>query len=253
MLPLSDINLGTGFKKYFRIASALNEEQKNDVYRVRHAVYCEDLGFEPVRSDHREIDRYDAQSVHCLLSTAEPPHLAVGCARLVLCDPNEPAAPLPFENTCAGALDRSIVDTARLPRQRIGEVSRLAVTAAFRRRKGEDRRQGAVPLREEDFGSTEYPRFPYIPISLYMGAIALARRHGVDTIFILTEPRLATHFARLGVNVQPIGSAIEHRGARIPSMIDVHDVIDNMRTLMKPLWRVVLEQIERGYEGRDVR
>lgn len=86
-----------------------------------------------------------------------------------------------------------------------------------------------------------------------MGAIALARRHGVDTVFILAEPRLAAHFARLGVNVQPIGSAIEHRGARIPSMIDVHEVIENMRTLMKPLWRVVVDQIECGYEGRNVR
>ena len=44
----------------------------------------------------------------------------------------EPAAPLPFEITCAGALDQSIVDTSRLPRQRIGEASRRKTRSACR-------------------------------------------------------------------------------------------------------------------------
>lgn len=111
-----------------------------------------------------------------------------------------------------------------------------AVRRAYRRRKGEARTT-ANSIEDGDFGTKAQPRFPYIPVSLYMGAIAIAARQGIDTLFVLTEPRLASHFAKLGVRITRIGGPIEHRGTRIPSMIDVRDVIDNMRLLMRPLWR----------------
>lgn len=246
MSLLDNLNLGHGFKGYFRIDTALDEPLLDEVLRIRHEVYCEDLGFEPIRADRRERDEYDIHSVHCLLRTSSSPFHPVGCARLVLTNPTDLNSPLPFERACANALDRSIVDPAKLPRDRIGEVSRLAVRAMYRRRKGEEKSH--VQVQEADFGTKGQPRFPYIPVSLYMGSIALAARHGVDTLFVLTEPRLASHFARLGVRITQIGDAIEHRGSRIPSMIDVQDVIQNMRMMMKPLWREVMAEIEASYE-----
>ena len=42
-------NLGQGFRKYFRIEAASSTEVRDEVFRVRHEVYCEELGFEPVR------------------------------------------------------------------------------------------------------------------------------------------------------------------------------------------------------------
>lgn len=247
-MPLFDsLNLGHGFRKYFRIDTALHESLRRDVFRIRHEVYCEDLGFEPVRADGLEVDDFDPHSIHCLLRTINEPSQPVGCARVVLTNPLNRGAPLPFELTCARVLDRSIIDPAKLPRERIGEVSRLAVCRAYRRRRGEER-SSVNSIEDEAFGSPEQPRFPYIPVSLYMGTIAIAARHGIDTLFVLTEPRLANHFAKLGVRITRIGGPIEHRGTRIPSMIDVQDVIANMRLMMKPLWRVVLTEIEHGYE-----
>lgn len=247
MSLLDNLNLGHGFRRYFRIDAALDEALRSDVFRIRHEVYCEDLGFEPIRADGRETDAYDGRSIHCLLRTADAPHQPVGCARVVLTDAQDPWAPLPFERTCAETLDRSIIDPAALPRHRIGEVSRLAVHRSYRRRKGEER-SSVNNIDDGDFGTKEQPRFPYIPVGLYMGTIAIAARQGIDTLFVLTEPRLASHFAKLGVRITRIGGPIEHRGTRIPSMIDVHDVIDNMRTLMKPLWREVVAEIERSFE-----
>lgn len=245
---LENLHLGRGFRKYFRIDAALDETLHDAVYRIRHEVYCEDLGFEPVRADGRETDEHDAHSIHCLLRTVDPAHRPVGCVRVVLTNPADPAQPLPFERVCADALDRRIIDPAKLPRERIGEVSRLAVRRAYRRRKGEDK-LSASDVRDEDFGTVEQPRFPYIPVSLYMSTIAVAAQRGVDTLFVLTEPRLAAHFAKLGVRITRIGGPVEHRGTRIPSMIDVQDVIRNMRTLMKPLWREVRTEIEHSCES----
>lgn len=244
-------NLGHGFRKYFEIRPAVDDASRDDVYHIRHEVYCEELGFEPVRPDKREVDEYDGQSLHCLLSTSNEPHQLVGCTRLVLTRPDDPTYPLPFERTCEATLDRSIIDPARLPRDRIAEVSRLAVRAAYRRRRSDKR--AAVALNDEDFGSVVQPRFPYIPIGLYLGAVALADRSGVDTLFILTEPRLAAHFAKLGVDIQQIGGPVEHRGARVPSMMDVKSIIKNMRFLVKPIWRVIQEEINNGLAQADAK
>lgn len=240
-------NLGHGFRKYFEIAAATNDDLRNDVFRIRHEVYCEELHFEPERPDRRETDRFDHHSLHCLIRTSTEPTQLVGCTRLVLADPSDPNAPLPFEQTCAHTLDRSIIDPEKLPRERIAEVSRLAVRATYRRRKGET--QTPVAIHDEDFGNAERPRFPYIPIGLYLGAVALAARSGIDTLFVLTEPRLASHFSKLGVEIRQIGGPVEHRGTRVPSMMDVQSIIKGMRFIVKPIWRVVQEEIERGFEA----
>lgn len=250
MSILDHLNLGHGFRRYFRIDAALDEALQDEAFRIRHEVYCEDLGFEPLRPDGRETDAYDAHSIHCLLRTVGSPHQRVGCARVVLTDPQDRSAPLPFERACAATLDRTIIDPAALPRDRIGEVSRLAVHRTYRRRKGEER-SSVNNIDDRDFGTKEQPRFPYIPVGLYMGTIAVAARRGIDTLFVLTEPRLASHFAKLGVKITRIGDPIEHRGTRIPSMIDVRDVIDNMRLLMKPLWREVASEIDQSYERAE--
>ena len=40
-------NLGNAFKQHFEIVPAFSDALKEEVYRVRHQVYCEDLKFEP--------------------------------------------------------------------------------------------------------------------------------------------------------------------------------------------------------------
>ena len=245
MSLLDRFSLGEGFKKYFEVAAAFSDDLRNDVYGIRHEVYCEELGFEPVRPDRREIDDNDRHSLHCLLRTSTEPHILVGCNRLVMARPEEPAHPLPFEHACRATLDRSIIDPAREPRGAIAEVSRLAVRAHYRRRKGETKT--ALALSEDDFGTKEQPRFPYIPIGLYLAVVALAKHEGVETLFMLTEPRLADHFSKLGVKITQIGGPVEHRGTRVPSMMNVDHVIKNLRFFIRPIWRVVVEEIEAGY------
>ena len=238
------LNLGAGFSKYFQALPALDDELRRSVFGIRHAVYCEELGYEPVRPDGLESDEFDAQSVHCLLrSVANGDY--VGCVRLILTDSQEPAAPLPFERLCATTLDRSIVDPAQLDRRRIAEVSRLAVVSRYRRRRGEQK----VPLGidENDFGTPDRPRFPYIAAGLYLGMIAQARHHGVETLFMLTERRLAKQLKRLGVNLRKIGAPIEHRGMRYPSMMSVQEVIDGLSFFVRPLFAVIAAEMETAY------
>jgi N-acyl amino acid synthase of PEP-CTERM/exosortase system len=241
-------NLGSAFKQYFEIVPAYSRELKDEVYRVRHQVYCEDLEFESVRPDRREIDEHDPHSLHLLMRSVKTNEF-VGCTRIVRPRPENPDYPLPFETTCAATLDRSIIDPAQLPRRCIAEVSRLAVISRYRRRKGEA--SSAIGISGDDFGTAKQPRFPFIPIGLYLGTIELARLNGIGTLFVLTERRQVMHFSKLGVKLQVIGNAVEHRGERVPSVMNVTSIIDNMRTVFRTLYRTIAEDVERGIKQED--
>ncbi len=241
------LDLREGFRSRFEVIPAVSDALIEQVHRVRHQVYCEELGFEAIRPDAQERDAYDAHAVHLLLRKAGG-GAPVGCARLVRPNPTHPAVPLPFEKFCAASLDRSIIDPARLPRSTVAEVSRLAVMSEFRRRKGEARQP--APLSEGDFGTEQNPRFPYILVSLYLGIVAIASIHGVESLFMLTEPRLAAHFAKFGVTVRQIGTPIEHRGLRIPSMMSVSEIVSGLNEYCRPLYLELMEEVARTLRAR---
>jgi N-acyl amino acid synthase of PEP-CTERM/exosortase system len=232
-------NLGKAFKRYFEVVPALSDALRDEVYHIRHQVYCEELAFEPQRPDRRESDEYDAHSLHLLIRSVQAGEF-IGCTRLVRARPGDPSFPLPFEKSCGATLDRSIIDPAKLPRDTIGEFSRLAVLGRFRKRKGEEKYAGGLI---EKFGSLTQPRFPYIQAGLYLGTIELARLNGIDTLFILTEERLARHLRRLGVKIKHIGPPIEHRGQRLPSVMSASGIINDLNILVRPLYRTIAAEI----------
>ncbi|HRO55647.1 MAG TPA: PEP-CTERM/exosortase system-associated acyltransferase [Nitrosomonas europaea] len=248
MFTQENSHLGTSFRQYFKIVPALTEELKREAYRVRHSVYCEDLQFESSRSDGFEIDEYDAHSLHLLIRSINNDTF-IGCTRIIRPSSNSNDRRLPFEKTCAQTLDRSIIDPSRLPADKIGEVSRLAVIAAFRRRKGE--KNHPINISEEDFSTGPMMRFPYIPLGLYIGTIELARIHDIRVLFMLTEERLASHFSRLGAQLEPIGAPVEHRGLRFPSMVEINSIISNMRPIFRPLYQAIAEDIKAELEKKN--
>lgn len=237
---------GGGFGHYFEIVPALTAALIDEVFRIRHRVYCEELGFEPPRKDGRESDEYDSQSLHLLIRSVKTGEY-VGCARLIRARPHDPEQFMPFERVCAGSLDRSIVDPAKLPRETVGEISRLSVVSGYRKRKGEQHK--AASLRARDFGTQGKPRFPYILVGLYLGMIELARLHRIDTLFVLTEPRLAAHLARIGVDIRPIGAGIEHHGTRVPSMMRTTEIIETLRPLFRPLYARIVSKVAPAFRA----
>ena len=62
---------------------ATTQALREECYRIRHDVYCRELGFEAVREDGMETDAYDPHSVHCLLRAHASDRL-IGCIRLIL-------------------------------------------------------------------------------------------------------------------------------------------------------------------------
>jgi N-acyl amino acid synthase of PEP-CTERM/exosortase system len=243
MFSTDKFDLGQAFKQYFEIVPAFSDALRDEVYHVRHKVFCEELAFEPQQANQRESDEYDAHSLHILIRSVKTGKF-IGCTRIIRARPGDPLYPLPFEKICINSLDRTIVDPAKLPRETIAEVSRLAVVAQFRRRRGEEKSE--MPISDPDSGSDSQPRFPFIPVSLYLAATEVARLHGIHTCFVLTEERLASHFSKIGFSPQTIGAAIEHRGQRIPSMMNPLAVVENLKLILRPLYRMVVADLAKS-------
>jgi N-acyl amino acid synthase of PEP-CTERM/exosortase system len=238
-------NLGDSFQHLFQLHVALSEEDRNDTFRVRHDVYCSDLHWEAERPDGMETDAYDAHSIHCLIRTNDERRARVGCLRLVIPDPVDPASLLPLEIGCAETIDRTLLDPTNLDRRRIAEVSRLAITNNYRRRKEEQGEPGTIQPR--DFGTADQPRFPFIPVGLYLAGFAVAEVLKLDHLLVLTEPRLAQHFNRIGFDIRQIGGPVEHRGVRVPSVIYPELVIPNFRPMLRPMWQAVRAAVRRDF------
>ena len=234
---------GSNFERYFEMVPALSAKLKDEVLRVRHQVYCEDLGFEPSRPDGRETDPYDAQSLHLLIRSVHAGDY-VGCTRIVRARSHDMQPALPFERVCVDAIDRSIVDPAILPRHAVGEISRLSIIARYRRRKGEARQP--APITDQAFSKYPRPRFPYLLVGLYLGTIELARLNDIETLFVLTDPRLASHLGRIGVDIRTIGMPVEHHGTRIPSMMKTTSILQNLKPLFRPLYLTIAKEIAAG-------
>ncbi len=237
-------NLGNSFKKYFEIVPAYSDTLKNEAFRVRHDVYCKDLKFESEQTNELETDEYDAQSLHLLIRNVTTDEF-IGCTRIVLPNQDNPKLLLPFEKICGDLINQSIFESFELTRNNIAEVSRLAVISRYRRRKS-DQIKSPLSISEEDYGSANQPRFPYIPIGLFMGTIELAQLNGIDYIFMLTERRLADHFKKLGANLQFIGEPVEHRGKRLPSILDINETIKEMRFIFRALFKTIKADIKKN-------
>jgi len=231
------------FEQYFEIVPALSPALKDKAFLVRHQVFCEDLNFEATTFDRRERDQYDEQSLHLLIRDVRTSEF-VGCTRLIRVRPQDMEPLLPVERVCAGTIDRSIVDPAALPRHSIAEISRLSIIAKYRQRKGE--RNTAAPISSNDYGTLVQPRFPYILVGLYMGTVELARAQNIETLFLLSEPRLVKHLRNLGLAIHTIGGPVEHHGTRIPSMLDTRTVGEQLKVIFPPMHRTVVREIAAG-------
>jgi N-acyl amino acid synthase of PEP-CTERM/exosortase system len=232
-------DLHTEFRAHFAISRAASSSQRDESFRIRHRVYCEELGFEPVRADALEHDEYDEGSEHILIRSVRT-QAFVGCARVVL--PHHSEFVLPIEHSGSWAAPRPVFDSAGRPF--VAELSRLAVVHEFRRRRGEQ--DTPINLADEDFGTPVRPRFPHIPVGLYLGALAIAERRGIAALVVLTEERLARHFGRLGVRLTQVGDVVEFHRLRAPYLMSVRETVNALPPAIHALYHRIRADMEQA-------
>jgi N-acyl amino acid synthase of PEP-CTERM/exosortase system len=238
-LDMADLCFADLFETHFGIVPANSGPLLDEVFRLRHQVYCEELGFEPQRANQLEHDEYDKRSIHCLLFH-KASKTYVGCVRLVLSSSTDPYATFPFELACGESLRWVFDRSAGTARQRYGEISRLAIAARFRRRRNE---KDVADGGSEGFDARpgdERRLFPSVALGLYLAITAMGLSQGLDGVFAMMEPRLARQLRRFGILFEQVGDAVEHRGTRVPYFISRDTIFNNL----KPDCRALLGKIQ---------
>ncbi len=212
-------SVAESFDSYFYATYAHTEQMRKLMYRLRYQVYCLEFRYEPADKfpEQMEWDLYDAHSLHCLLMH-KPSGNAAGCVRLIMPREGESDAMLPFERCCSKALDKSLFDLNTLSRDRFGEISRLAVPAAFRRRKSDENKPISVPDRKTLIAEGRSP-FPLIAISLCLAIGLMLLHSGLEYGFAMMEPRLIRMLRRYGIGFKQIGDVVDYHGNRGPFLL----------------------------------
>lgn len=225
--------IASAFNNYFQIVFADTPALRDEVYKIRYQVYCQELQYEPAsqNKDGLEQDVYDVRSQHCLLLHRSTGRYA-GCIRLVMPDPADQAAKLPFEKLCADSLYPDIAEPIFAKRHLLGEYSRLAVPEEFRRRK-EDKGHPLGNFDMVSYTQFEQRQFQHIPLGLYLAGAAVAVRMGLDGVIAMMEPRLARHLKRFGMIYEQIGDVVDHHGPRAPFYCSRYTLFKNLDREMK--------------------
>ena len=208
-----DSTLLADFARYFDLSLALTEEQRIQVYRVRYRVYCEEFGYEPAATfmNSQEVDEFDGRSMHCLV-THRKTGTPAGCVRLVMVEGDQL---MPMEKHCGSSIDKTFMRSMAGQRGTFGEISRLAVDGAFRRRQGEGRTRFGTS-EAVVFSEGEQRTFPLLALSLFLASAAVADVMGKRNCFAIMEPFLHVILRRNGVPFHRIGEDFEFRGKRAP-------------------------------------
>jgi len=227
-LAMNDISITSLFDQYFSVIPANTEQLIKKVYNIRHQVYCEELGFEAERANHLEFDEYDLRSSHCLLFH-KPSQTYAGCVRLIMVPPHDTDVKFPFEITSGTHLKWGIEPPTEHERYRYAETSRLAITAQFRRRRGETKSPDGGSEAIENANADERRNFPSVALGLYLAATAIAIDKDLEGVFAIMEPRLARQLRFFGFLFEQVGEIIDHRGKRAPFLINTKQVSKTLK------------------------
>ena len=224
------------FQEYFSVRLAVTSLYRQETYRVRYRVYCEEFGYEPTERfpNHMETDGFDAISTHCLIT-----HLAsgmpAGCVRMCPATVNGLPQPLPYDQCCADSLDLEAMARYPAPRDMMCEASRFAVDGAFRRRSGESlTRFGEIASL--DLAEMERRTFPLISVALMLAGTAMAELMGRPYMFAVMEPFLPRLLKRSGMIFHRMGRDLDHHGIRAVYLNDTREFVRDMEGEFRHLY-----------------
>lgn len=185
------------------------------IYQLRYQVYVNEWHFER-SADHPggiEKDVYDQHSLHFMAFSDDE---LIGTVRIIK---NSPIG-FPHERHCTVTTDLSGLD-----RQRLGEISRLAVSKEFRRRRHCDEPLFGGDATEDFFLSDKDARRRRheIIIGLFKTMYRESKVIGLSHWIVVTAPALQILLRRLGIWCEQIGPEVDYHGKRTPYIVSIAD------------------------------
>ncbi|MBN2456580.1 MAG: PEP-CTERM/exosortase system-associated acyltransferase [Sedimentisphaerales bacterium] len=215
------------FDDYFEIFLADTPEGKEEHYKIRYQVYCEEMGFEdkikfPQKLEYDDVDKY---SIHFIVRNKITKRW-VAAMRLI---PGQ-GKKLPIESLYSINDEIDLFSTV--------ELSRLCVVKDVRRRstdfdpphgitheKGDDQNESNV---KSIHGQRRLNRC--IIWGLFRAATIYSAENNIENWVSVTTKALAKVISSEGFNLTQIGDACNHKGIRYPYKANVKEILSN------PIW-----------------
>lgn len=212
-----------------------------ETYRLRYKVYCHEAEFldESEYPDEIERDIYDDHSVH--FAALDHENNTVGTLRLIL----HSHLGFPLEKHCPN-YDKSQVTAS--PSQ-IGEISRLAVSKDWRRRKS-DGVYGITSYHQtssDDKVSQQIIRKrkrPVIVFGLYKLLYLESKRRGITHWYAAMEQKLNVALKRFSFNFKQIGPVHDYYGPVIPFLATIEEIEKHIYTEKSEVFHLMLHGLE---------
>ncbi|MBI4686731.1 MAG: PEP-CTERM/exosortase system-associated acyltransferase [Nitrospirae bacterium] len=217
----------------FIVEQVSDENTLKEIYRLRYKVYVEEWRFEKPEDHHQgvETDEFDKYALH--FAAKDNSGNIVGTIRLVLPSPKG----FPIEEHCRLNINRD-----KFPSNSIAEISRLAISKAYRKRTEdsyiygplEERRTAIINneqgrnRRSDDIYNTEEPqerrRRHELVLSLYKAIYHESKRRGITHWYAVMARGLYILLKRCGFEFTPIGEAVSYHGVRTPYIGDIKEI-----------------------------
>ncbi|GAA6204814.1 PEP-CTERM/exosortase system-associated acyltransferase [Thalassotalea sp. SU-HH00458] len=237
------------FTKFLQPELANTQALRDQVFKIRHNVYCEELAFEEIKEEGKEKDEFDDQSIFTMIKH-KPSNVYTSCVRVVRAQNKNEL--LPIEKYCLASIQDESLHPKNFKRNEICEISRLAVKSDFRRRATDNFKGSAVgAISEVTYSETELRCFPFIAIGLYMAAATMAIDTGINHVYVMMEPRLARSMKFVGIKFIQIGDAIEYHGKRAPYYINPHIFIENLSPGFISLYQSIRDDLKSQLPDKD--
>lgn len=240
------------FGRYFDVSFCDTDALLRETQRLRYQIYCREFGFEREEdcAGGLETDVFDAQALHCLIRHRPTDEIA-GCVRLVHLPSGALQTRLPVATYCAAALTGADPHPDNLPADEVCEISRLAVSAGFRRRFSEQETQlGNLDAAEVDGANSR--SFPLLAVALFMAARFMMLHCARPHVFTTMEPRLARMLERTGLHFRRLGPVVDYHGRRAAYYLHYtpreHETsLESIRDDLQGLFRVIDSRLQSQY------
>lgn len=238
-----------GVNTRFRFVQATSTALKQATYRLRYQVYVEECGFERPEEHPGglEMDAYEPHSV--TLAALDETDMVIGTVRLILHSPQG----FPIEHAVPNL---GFLGDRPAPHA-IAEISRLAISSAYRRRI-EDGLYGVESyLRQSEGGvladvgpprpQDERRKRPVIVLGLYRLLYQVSKRLGITHWYMLTEKKLWYLLCKYHFQFHQIGEPVDYHGLRIPYLGRIADMETHMRQTHPEFLQSFLAGLEAEY------
>jgi len=195
---------------HFEPVFANTEALKKEVFKIRHEVYGERLGWESVTESGLEYDEYDQYAFHYLVRHRRT-GLFIGTSRLVVIDEESPFDQTPAERFAGDKLYAEKVRFGGLDKPKT-EFSRITILSDWRQRIDN------LTEEEKSFGNFAIMLIALPPIYT---AISLNYTSGLAIL----ERKFIRRLKLLGFLCNVVSEPIEHRGTRYVVQLLAHDVL----------------------------